>query len=370
MIDLHSSRLLSDYADACAGVSNDASRCATDGLLGSVFFSGEEGSRASLGVGVPVARVPMPVLGADGSSIWELWRANSRVRHGRHGVVQYGYADGILFGAIQLSEGHFSDVVAEVTGQPLRTPLYQAAALAYKSVFEAMKELEFPHALRFWNYIADINGHSHGIERYRQFNCGRQEGFLQSDREVTGSVPAASAVGFASGPLTVYFLAARDARPVAIENPRQVSAYLYPASYGPRSPTFSRAGLVSIGAERVLFVSGTASIVGHQTCYPGDVVAQTRETMTNIAAILTETRRVAPAAAFSLADLRYKVYVRDENDMPRIAAELRQHLGGDAKLLFLKADICRQDLLVEIEATASHALGSPDQRHSSWSLDE
>lgn len=363
MIDLQSSRLRCDYGHASADVSRDDS---TGGLLGSVFFSREEGSRASLGAGIPVARVPMPVLGTEGSSIWEIWRANGSASHGRHGIVQYGYADGILFGAIQLSEGHFSESGGEVPGQTLRTPLYQAAALAYKSAFEAMKELQFPHALRFWNYIADINGYSHGIERYRQFNCGRQEGFLQSEREVTGSVPAASAVGFASGPLTVYFLAARDARPVAIENPRQVSAYLYPTSYGPRSPTFSRAGLVSVGSERVLFVSGTASIVGHQTCHPGDVVAQTRETMANIAAILSETCRVAPDAPFSLADLSYKVYVRDQNDMPQIAAELRRHLGRNAKLLFLKADICRQDLLVEIEATASHALDSPDQTHFPW----
>jgi chorismate lyase / 3-hydroxybenzoate synthase len=42
--------------------------------------------------------------------------------------------------------------------------------------------------------------------------------------------------------------------------------------------------------------------------------------------------------------------------LPAIETELRRALGYSARLLFLKADICRQDLLLEIEATAGHPL--------------
>ena len=104
----------------------------------------------------------------------------------------------------------------------------------------------------------------HGLERYRQFNIGRQDAFLDSHRGATGNVPAASAIGLAGGPLSVAFLAGATPA-LAVENPRQVSAYLYPADYGPRSPTFSRAVRATLSGQEALFVSGTASIVGHRT---------------------------------------------------------------------------------------------------------
>ena len=159
-----------------------------------------------------------------------------------------------------------------------------------------------------------------------------------------------------AGPLTIYFLAARGSAPIAIENPRQVSAYNYPASYGPRSPTFSRASVARLGGCDVLFLSGTASIVGHETLHAGDVVAQTRETMANIAAMVGEANRVVPQAGFTLAELCYKVYVRHEQDVAAIHHELRRTLGQSARLVFLQADICRASLSMEIEATAGHPL--------------
>jgi enamine deaminase RidA (YjgF/YER057c/UK114 family) len=144
--------------------------------------------------------------------------------------------------------------------------------------------------------------------------------------------------------------------PLPIENPRQISAYAYPADYGPRSPTFSRASVCRIGDDDVLFLSGTASIVGHRTVHPGDVVAQTRETVRNIEAMIAEANRVAPQAGFTLGNLCYKVYVRHPADVGAIREALQRSLGASARLIFLRADICRQDLLVEIEATAGHPL--------------
>jgi enamine deaminase RidA (YjgF/YER057c/UK114 family) len=114
-----------------------------------------------------------------------------------------------------------------------------------------------------------------------------------------------------------------------------------------------------IGGGDVFFLSGTASIVGHKTLHAGDAVAQTRETMANIAAVLEEAARVAPAAQFAPASLCYKVYVRDEKDVAAIHAELRRTLGASARLTFVKADICRKDLSMEIEATAGHPSAFP-----------
>lgn len=318
------------------------------GLLGAVCFAAGQQLPDAEDAHGPLARVAMPPLGGTAAAC-ELWSADGELVHGAQGALRYGHNGRLLFGAIQLDEAGFS-------GTDAQTPLRQATEAAYRAIFQLTDALAYPAILRFWNYIGDINGESHGMERYRQFNMGRQDGFLAHGRQVAGAVPAASAVGSAAGPLTVAFLAGRGVSTMPIENPRQVSAYDYPADYGPRSPTFSRASVCRIGEDDVLFLSGTASIVGHRTLHHGDVAAQTRETVRNIEAMVAEANRVAPRAAFTLADLCYKVYVRHAGDVGAIRDVLRCSLGEDARLIFLQADICRQDLLVEIEATAGHPL--------------
>lgn len=304
----------------------------------------------------PFAPVPMPALKVDGSTetSCEAWFSAGPVSYGRRGNLSFGHDAGLLFGSIQLDEERLANAEAAGAG---KTPLQQAAENAYASIFALMDELRFPHVLRFWNYISQINTECHGLERYRQFNMGRQDGFIARGRETVGDVvPAASAVGCDPGPLTVYFLAGRGDRPIAIENPRQVSAYHYPSQYGPRAPTFSRASVTRIGDADVLLISGTASILGHRSVHVGDVVGQVRETLENMKAIVHEANRAAPAADFILEDLSFKVYVRNANDVAAIDQELRQRLGAAARILYLRADICRQDLLVEIEATGGHPL--------------
>jgi len=48
--------------------------------------------------------------------------------------------------------------------------------------------------------------------------------------------------------------------------------------------------------------------------------------------------------------LSYKVYVRRPEDFAPLKQELRHAIGAAALILHLKADICRHDLLVHIEA--------------------
>lgn len=155
----------------------------------------------------------------------------------------------------------------------------------------------------------------------------------------------------------IAFLAGRVA-PLAIENPRQVSACHCLRQYGLRSPTFARANLVRRGSQEVLFVSGSASIVGHATLHPGDVVAQTRETINNIETLLAEANRVAGQASFSLADLLYKVYVWHPADLRQIQTELAQRVGNSLRAVYLQADVCRQDFLMGIEVSAGYPLSS------------
>jgi len=315
------------------------------GVLGAAAF--DDSARALNGTAVdfPLAHVHAAVL-SDTREVLEVWRADVRTRADSHGRVRYARGGDLLFGSLAVREDELPEPGA--SGSP--TPLEAATNLAYREMYAALAAAGTPHLLRVWNYIPDINVDTYGLERYRQFNTARHAASRACGRAVMGSVPAASALGAKTGsPLTLYFLASHRA-PAFIENPRQVSAYRYPAEYGPRSPAFSRATVLGEGSRATLFISGTASIVGHRTLHAGDPAAQTRETLVNIEALLEQAGRSAGTGALRLEHLTYKVYVRDPQKLPVIRAQLEAALGRDAALLYLQADICRRDLSVEIEA--------------------
>ena len=136
-----------------------------------------------------------------------------------------------------------------------------------------------------------------------------------------------------------------------LENPRQISAYHYPPKFGVHSPVFSRACVLSESGGTNFFVSGTASIVGYETIHHGDVTAQTRETLVNINALLDEANRVMGSDHYSMNDLKFKVYVRRVSDLAAIESALSSSLSESTSIVYLQADVCREDLLVEIEAT-------------------
>jgi chorismate lyase / 3-hydroxybenzoate synthase len=317
------------------------------GVLGLAAFDAQ--LPAAPAAHIPMVAVQTPVLGANARR-YEVWRSAPSARSGERGRVQYRQVAGIVFGRLSILE---SDVAA---APGAASALQSATELAYREIFAVLEALGIPHLLRVWNYLPDINAETHGSERYWQFNSARQDAFIACGRTVSGAVPAACGVGSPLGtPLVIYFLASSNA-PTAIENPRQVSAYHYPPQYSPRSPTFSRACTVNFASAPALFISGTASILGHATVHLGDAAAQTRETLRNIKALLSAANSSAAVAPpFTIGAMWYKAYVRHSSDLAAIESELRAALGADAQVLYLHADLCRQELLVEIEATGCYA---------------
>lgn len=316
-------------------------------VLGGACFS--HPACAPLTADLPFLAVEMP-LPPGQEAVCEVWHSHEPLESGQHGAIRYRLGDTLLFGCLSLD-----DNVVE-SPRDARTPLQGATETAYRALFELLDARGYRALLRVWNYFPAINRESHAMERYRQFNIGRQDAFLTHSRSIVDKAPAACALGTAGGGLQIAFLATR-ADVISVENPRQLSAYHYPSQYGPRSPTFSRAALVRLGGRDMLFISGTASIVGHQTLHHDDVRAQTRECLLNIAAIVAEANRQAPDANFRLDTLAYKVYVRQAKDMETVRREMAHFIGDSTSAIFLQADVCRADLLVEIEASGGHAIG-------------
>lgn len=293
-------------------------------------------------------RVALPVLGHDTAAWVEVWSVPASAP-----LVAHGVAGGV-------AHARCADLVFAWLTTPLPSQdqgLELATRQTYDAMFSALDQLGCPHPLRFWNYLPDILGATQGEERYRIFNVGRHASFMQHGAMVDRNPPAACALGHPEGlggPLTVYALASsRPAHP--IENPRQMSAYRYPPQYGLRSPTFSRAALAPVGNEESAFISGTASIVGHETVHLHDVRAQTHETLNNIEALLERFRAERPGKAWQANRLQLKAYVRHAADLPLVRQVVEQRLGADVPCFYLQAVVCRPDLLVEIEATAARS---------------
>ena len=309
-------------------------------LLGGVAYRRLNGSAPPM-----MAEADLPSLSANTSEI-DGWLVDADVRHGTSGVVRWATDGQWLFGASDSTE-------AEAAGQ-----LDELVQGAYANIFQALESAGVPHLLRLWNYLPNINREQLGLERYRQFNLGRQQAFLNAKRDAFAGAPAACALGTFGGPMRIRFLAGRVA-PVPLENPRQVPAWRYPTEFGPRSPTFSRAVLVPISPQEVtLLISGTASIVGSASVHPGDVPKQMEETLRNLEAVMGAAHARC-SARYALADLVCTVYVRHAADVDEVRRCFERGVGAGSlaaqRAIYVQADICRSDLLLEVEAHATAA---------------
>ena len=199
---------------------------------------------------------------------------------------------------------------------------------------------------RIWHFVPGINQQSEGsIENYRAFCLGRATAFEQHAGEGQHlKMSAASAVGTGGAHLSLVYLAGR---PPArhIENPRQTSAYHYPEKYGPRPPAFARATSADFAGRPTLFISGTASIMGSESI--GDTVeSQLATTLENLTIVAQQTHAPTPGKR------HVRVYLRHARDYEYVKGQLEVHYlekGDDA--YYIQADICRWELLVEIEVT-------------------
>jgi chorismate lyase/3-hydroxybenzoate synthase len=271
----------------------------------------------------------------QGPPLAELWFASGPVVAGQWSdahsdgfgtTIRYAHDEHHLFAVLELDERAHGGILL-------------TAERAYAAIQAFQEQSAFRHLLRMWNYMDAINEGAGDMERYRQFCVGRGRGLGTS----TQAYPSASALGrhIPDNLLQVFWLAGKVPGK-AIENPRQVSAYHYPRVHGPVSPTFARA---LVAPDETVLISGTASIVGHVSQHHDDAMEQLEETVRNLAALMPHVGRTPGSSSKDVL----KIYVRDREMTPKIAERLRQ-LYPNSECLFVAADVCRRELLVEIEA--------------------
>lgn len=281
----------------------------------------------------PVVRVPLAQIGSK--PLQEVWRSQQPVARGVHDGIRFARNDAVLFGHLRLDEDGSGTLEAR-TGE------------LYRRVFAAVRELGYPHVWRVWNFFADITGSEAGLERYRAFCRGRHSALSPILPRFEQSLPAATTIGSRVPGIVVCFLAATEPAE-QVENPRQVSAFRYPLRYGPKSPSFSRAVLKQWGSGAAhLYISGTASIVGDESRHLGHPEGQIAEALDNVDALLA-TAAARTGSPLHPALLRF--YLRNAGDADMVVrAAVRRF--GPVPVLLLEGEICRNDLLLEVEGMA------------------
>ena len=286
----------------------------------------------------PVAWAGMPML--SGEAHIELWTSSQPVVTGHIGPLTFARNRDQLFGCFAAdSPADFASFEARIQE-------------AYARLLTLIDSEGYTHLLRVWNFFPGIGDRQGTLDRYMVFCRGRYQALEGHYGKLLGWLPAASAVGTRHGGIVIYFLAGRTAGRHR-ENPRQMSAYCYPAQYGPRSPSFARATLVRDALRDCLYISGTASILGHESRHAGDPAAQLEETLANIKALIDSAATEEGIALKGLASLTHlKIYIRRPGDVALIRARLEAVLPPMTQCLYLEAEICRPELLLEIEGIA------------------
>lgn len=295
--------------------------------------------------------------------------------HAALSALHVSSGDGVTHAAVSILDA----------GQLPAASLEQAVTLAYQALAGALTQAGC-HPVRFWNFIPGIHAamdvetsgapsadqptvedgspaaaaNAHPRDRYMVFNAGRFAAFAStygSPAAFSRSLPTASAVGVREGPLVIHALGLEEpGRP--LENPRQVPAYAYSRRYGPLPPCFARATLVQAPREERpwLLVGGTASILGEDSIHVRDPKRQAVETFENLGRLVETARASAqsresgdPLAAFR--DLR--VYIVRDEDADVLRAMVQERFPATTRVEYAQADLCRQELLVEIEGLAT-----------------
>ena len=227
-------------------------------------------------------------------------------------------------------------------------PCARGSRTRIERVIESLETID-RHPARFWNFIPGIGEPMvDGLDRYMVFNAGRHDAY----GDQRGAMCTASAVGIKGSDLSIHCLALEDPG-TPVENPRQTPSWRYSSRYGPLPPCFSRATIVDIAGRRTLLIGGTASVVGEDSRHAGQFDAQVEETLLNLEALIQATSASCPggsAALHRLVDLR--VYVRSASDAERVRELLVNRCPRARTIAVALAQVCRPELLVEVEGVA------------------
>ncbi len=228
--------------------------------------------------------------------------------------------------------------------------------------------MRFSDIIRQWNYIEQITENvirnNSTSQHYQLFNDVRSKFYNQDG--FSNGFPAATGIGTDFGGISIDIIAAElgpDCRSVAIKSPVQQDAYKYTqevlaenscmSDFCRTSPKFERARVLVTPECKWVFISGTAAIKGQVSIPFKSAEVQTEMTIQNILSLTSPENLmkhgVGTGQKARLTHLR--IYVKYPKDLKQVQETCRKYFPH-LPAIYLIADICRPELLVEIEGLA------------------
>ncbi len=209
--------------------------------------------------------------------------------------------------------------------------------------------------IRQWNYIPGITQFEDGIQNYQAFNDARTLLFNQT--QWINGYPAATGIGTQYGGVHIDLMAMQGHVEIdAIQNKEQTDAHCYSKDVleGDKTgllshkstPKFERAKLISGKSSSLLFISGTAAIKGEANYYKDDAAMQTNLTLDHIEELISAATELKNKETGPIQAMR--VYIKKEEHFNMIKNVCQQRYP-DTPTIYLLSDVCRDELLVEIE---------------------
>jgi chorismate lyase / 3-hydroxybenzoate synthase len=229
---------------------------------------------------------------------------------------------------------------------------------AYEKILAGVTALHH-HPVRFWNNVPRLTSPASAQRnRYMVFNAGRYEAlaaYYGEPSRFDTHMPAATAVGADTEDLKIVCLSA-DEPALSLNNPRQVAPYHYSRRFGPLPPCFARAVRLASPANW-LIVGGTAAIRGEDSVYREDLARQINETLANLAALICAGRGEIYATDANRHEClrayrELRVYFPNAEHEGIIRPVIQAAFPNVRRLEMVIADLCRPELLVEIEGVA------------------
>ena len=253
----------------------------------------------------------------------------------------------------------------EILSGGLHATLSQSIDAQAEEIFARMSEIlraegvEINDIVRQWNYIERITHMDANGQHYQLFNDARSSFYNQC--QWTNGYPAATGIGAQAGGVVVVFDAIKSSEQCStpIDNPLQISAHAYSQQVLINSidthkttPKFERARHID-GNEPIIHISGTAAIRGEASCEQ-DIIGQTALTMENID-YLTSVENQSSSGVKHPCEMEYaisRIYIKHRNNLQQVSEWMAEHYPT-TPALYLWADICRDELLIEIEGVAT-----------------
>ena len=288
------------------------------------------------------------------------------LEHNISGKVIYKQIEEVPYVVIEHKD--FKEIYALGLTGILKGDVYENSNSAFSLMEKilASENMDFSDVVRQWNYIENIThipDKKQNLQHYQIFNDVRSKYYGKANFK--NGYPSATGIGSDEGGVIINFIALAGSSDIQISplmNPGQIDAHKYSQKVLVGSgvfvedekscPKFERGKTVFTHEGYKIYISGTASIIGEETVHPTDVEKQTVTTINNIKNLtkpenLSEFSAISPVEDYEYSYVR--AYVKHKKDIDIVKRTCEKHFQSKC-FQYLVADICRSDLLVEIEA--------------------